>query len=359
MCGRWWPNRAAGTPNIGTSLVLSHILQHSTLNVDASGCTDQKLADDRWTILKAVNREAQRNLRKVRVLLNPRSGVSRSFGEIQEVFERYWDHPGIDLTFQFSKNFEDGQAKARRAVAEGVDTMLVVGGDGMVNSIGSVLIGTDVALGVVPTGSGNGFARHFDIPLIPQKAVQALADAHRRRIDVGLANSRPFFVTCSMAWDAAIVRTFEKSPVRGVLPYVLAGAYELIAYEPQSFRVKLDGGGPIDFKEPMVFTVANLTQFGGGARIAPTACPDDGDLELVVVARRDAPWLVRDLPKLWDGRVDQLDRVTTTRFSTLHVERENAAAIQVDGELIESQADVTITVEPRSLTVLVPIDPDV
>jgi len=291
--------------------------------------------------------------------MNPRSGLYSSFSEIQEVFEQYWDHPGNDLTFQFSKSFEDGLAKTQRAVDEGVDTILVVGGDGMVNSVGSVLVGTDVVLGVVPTGSGNGFARHFNIPLIPQKAVQALVYAERQKIDVGQANGRSFFVTCSMAWDAALVRTFEKSPVRGVLPYVFAGAYELIAYEPQSFKVRLDEGHPIAFEKPLVFTVANLTQFGGGARIAPNACPNDGYLELVVLEQKDAPWLVGGLPKLFDGRVDQLDRVTSKRFSTLHVHREKAAVIQVDGELIESQADVTITVMPRSLTVLVPIKPDV
>ena len=75
--------------------------------------------------------------------------------------------------------------------------------------------------------------------------------------------------------------------------------------------------------------------------------------------RKDAPWLVGDLPKLFDGRVDQLDRVTSKRFTSLQVNREKSAAIQVDGELIESQVDVTITVKPRSLTVLVPIKPDV
>jgi diacylglycerol kinase (ATP) len=298
-------------------------------------------------------------LRRVRVLINPHSGLSRSFGELQEVFERYWGNPEIDLSYQFSRSAEDGQGKARRAIDDGVDTILVAGGDGMVNSIGSVLVDTSVALGVIPTGSGNGFARHFNIPLIPQKAVQALAYSKRQRIDVGLANGQPFFVTCSMAWDAAIVRTFEKSPIRGMLPYVLAGAVELIAYEPQPFDVILDNTEHLHCDDPLVFTVANLTEFGGGARIAPNACPDDGFLELVVFARKDVPWLLSDLPKLFDGRVDQLDRVVSRRFSSLRVSRRTAAAIQVDGELVEAQADVAIEVKPRALTVLVPVQSDV
>ena len=297
----------------------------------------------------------QQRSRRVRVLINPRSGLSRSFGEIQEVFERFWDNPKIDLSYQFSKSAEDGQAKVRRAMADGVDTILVAGGDGMVNSIGSVLVDTPVALGVIPTGSGNGFARHFNIPLIPQKAVQTLAYSQRQRIDVGVANGQPFFVTCSMAWDAAIVRTFEKSPIRGILPYVLAGAYELIAYEPQPFEVTVDGRERMHCEDPLVFTAANLTEFGGGARVAPHACPDDGYLELVVVARKDAPWLLGDLPKLFDGRVNQLDRVVSRRFSSLHVVRRRPAAIQVDGELVDAPAEVHIEVKPKALTVLVPV----
>lgn len=295
-------------------------------------------------------------LRRVRVFINPHSGQFRSISDILTDFEKYWDHPELDLTYQFSKSLKDGVAKVKRAIDEGVDTVLVVGGDGMVNSIGSALVGSQVALGVIPTGSGNGFARHFNIPLIPQKAVQALAHARRQRIDVGTANGRPFFVTCSLAWDAALVRTFEKSPVRGILPYVLAGAYELIAYEPQSFRVTIDGHIQKTFENPLVFTLANLTQFGGGARIAPNACPDDGHLELVALTRKDAPWVIGEVHRLFDGTVDRIEKVTSIRFSSLDVHRDHPAPVQVDGELMDSVTEVAIRVLPKSLTVLVPMD---
>ncbi|MBN1268766.1 MAG: diacylglycerol kinase family lipid kinase [Kiritimatiellae bacterium] len=292
--------------------------------------------------------------RRVRVLINPKSGVWWSFGQMQEVLERCWDMPGVDLSYQFSNSKEDGQAKARRALDDGVDTILVVGGDGMVNSIGSVLVGHDVALGVIPAGSGNGFARHFGIPLNPEGAARALVDAERRRIDVGTANGRPFFVTCSMAWDGSLVRHFEKSPVRGVLPYVLAAAYELFEYESQSFEVVLDGAVLETYADPLVFTVANLTQFGGGAQIAPTAQPDDGYLELIVMLQRNAAKLLANLNRLFDGTINQLPEVRTRRFKQLEVRRERPAPIQVDGELVEADADVGVALLPRALTVLAP-----
>ncbi|MFH0881070.1 MAG: diacylglycerol kinase family protein, partial [Lentisphaerota bacterium] len=225
--------------------------------------------------------------RRVRVFVSARTGLARMSGVIHRELADHWDVKGIDLTYQISRNAEDGRQKARRAIKDGVDTLLVVGGDGIVSTIGCELVGSSVALGVIPTGSGNGFARHFGIPLSPGKAVRALAAADRRAIDVGTANGRPFFVTCGMAWDAALVRSFQRSPVRGVLPYVFAAAYEFLGYIPQPMEAVLDGRERLSFTDPVVFTIANLTQYGGGARIAPQACPDDGFLELVVMQQGD------------------------------------------------------------------------
>ena len=293
-------------------------------------------------------------LRRIRAMINPKSGTMYSSMAVLDALQQYWDIPAHDLTIQYSKSIEDGQRKARTAIRDGVDTILVVGGDGMVNSIGAELIGSDVALGVIPTGSGNGFARHFDIPLDPAKAAKALANATRKRIDVGRANGRSFFVTCSMAWDATIVRSFEKSPVRGVWPYVFAAVYEFLGFVPQPIEVKVDGNEPQTFNDSMVFTIANLTQFGGGARIAPKACPDDGFLELVVILRQDGPKMLPKLVRLFDGTLDEVPEVITKRFQHLSVKRSVPSPIQIDGELVELGADIEVEVVPDSLTVLVP-----
>ena len=292
--------------------------------------------------------------RKVRVMVGPRGARGIAGAAMLDALTRHWDTPAVDLTYQVSKSVDDGKRKVRGAIEEGVETILVVGGDGIVSSIGSELIGSPVALGVIPAGSGNGFARHFDIPLDASGAAAALVDAERHTIDVGTANGRPFLVTCSMAWDATVVRTFEKFPVRGILPYVLAAATELITYEPKPIRVILDGDEKITFKDPLIFTVANLTQYGGGAQIAPHACPDDGALELVTILRQDAPQVFGNMNKLFDGTLDSLPGVASKRFRTLDVHRARPGPIQLDGELVEAPADIEVRVMPKALTVLVP-----
>jgi diacylglycerol kinase family enzyme len=291
---------------------------------------------------------------KVRILINPNSGLGFALDRIRGALIEHWDKPGNDLTIQFSTSKEDGQAKARRAVDDGVGRLLVIGGDGMVNTIGSVLIGTDTAIGVIPAGSGNGFARHFNTPLNLTKAAVALASAEVQLIDVGYADGHPFFVTCSLAWDAALFDLFEKSPVRGVLPYIFSGVYKFFDYHPEAFSLLLDDKEEIIFKDPLVCTIANLTQYGGGAQIAPNAQADDGKLQLVTLRQGDLPWIVPMLGKLFDGTIDSLKEITTRSFTKLIVRRKEAGPMQLDGELVSAPAEVNISVRPRALKVLVP-----
>ena len=292
--------------------------------------------------------------KKVRILINPNSGLGNTLDQVRTALLEHWDLPGADLTMQFSKSKEDGQNKARCAIEDGVEILLVMGGDGMVNSIGSVLIGTDVALGVIPAGSGNGFARHFDIPLDVKKATIALATARTQPIDVGFANDHPFFVTCSLAWDAALVKGFEKSPVRGILPYIFAGVYEFFEYTPQPFTFLLDETEKLHVADPMLCTIANLTQFCGGAQIAPDAKSDDGKLQLITIRKKDFAKVLPMIGKVFDGTINNVKEIETHSFQTLTVRRENEGPMQLDGELLSAPAEVQIRVEARALNVLVP-----
>ena len=293
-------------------------------------------------------------LRKIRVLVNPKSGIGTSFDSFWGLVEKYWGGRHANVTYQFSNDIADGRLKAKHALEDGVDTILVAGGDGMVNSIGSVLVHTPVALGVIPTGSGNGFARHFGIPLDIPSAVESLARTRRRTIDVGTVNGHPFFVTCSLAWDAAIVQRFEAFPFRGIAPYVFAAAAEWFTYENQPIHATLDGAPTQIFPNPILFTVANLTQYGGGAQIAPKARPYDGFMELVVTLRPDLPLLLLNIARLFNGTIDQLPQITTRRFRILDIHRAKAMPIQMDGELVDAGRDIQVRLLPKALTVLVP-----
>lgn len=294
------------------------------------------------------------HIRKVRVLINRKSGMGTLLDPLFKAFDRYWEKPGCEVSYQFTQSKEDAVRKTRAAIADGVDALLVAGGDGTVSSVGEHLIGSDVALGVIPLGSGNGFARHFNIPLSPAQAVAALAAAQKVDIDVGFVDGSPFLVSCSMAWDAAIVRTFDKSPVRGVLPYIFSGVFELFEYKPQPAVIELDDGEIIKMDQPMIITCANLSQYGGGVVIAPDARADDGFLDLVLAKKEDVPMIIANLHSLRTGSISELPRVVYRRFQKMTVRRQEPSVIQLDGELIEWGATVDVRIQPKALRVLVP-----
>ncbi|MBS1262245.1 MAG: putative lipid kinase YegS [Calditrichaeota bacterium] len=296
----------------------------------------------------------QKDVRDVLVLFNPQSGVVFKPSDVINALSGTWDvEQGINLFYQESKSPEDGVAKVRRALERGTDTVIVVGGDGMVNTIGSQLVGTKTRLAVLPAGSGNGFARHFDIPVRPEKAAKALLAGQTMDIDVGFVNGRPFFITASLAWDAELAKGFERSPVRGIAPYVFAGIYRYFTYEPQVFKLTIDGQ-QIRIHRPLLMTAANLTQFGGGAKIAPDTRADDGLLTLVVVPHMEALELVSKIHHLFDGTIQTVPEVQTFAFSELKIDREREDPIQLDGELMEAGREITIKVKPKALRVIVP-----
>lgn len=290
---------------------------------------------------------------KIRVMINPRSGPMSALSRLYQGFEKHWNVEGVNLTYQISRSAEDGRIKARAAVEEEVDTLFIAGGDGMINSIGSELVGTDTTLAVIPTGSGNGFARHFGISLNCVDAISSYVHAEKRAIDVAALNQRPFFVTASMAWDAALVEHFERAPMRGILPYIFSAVHGYLEYVPQPVDLLLDESENLHIEKPLILTVANMTQYGSGAIIAPRAQPDDGVLELVAISKGGTN-LLTSLTKLFEGTLDSAKNVTTRRFSKLRVERQEPAPVQIDGELMETSANIEIGLLPESLNVLIP-----
>lgn len=297
-------------------------------------------------------RNADPYMKQVLVLINPKSGVSGPYRYIAAI-EKVWDASELDVSFQFSQSAQDGSDKVRRAIDRGADTVLVVGGDGMVNTIGSVLVNTPVRLGVLPAGSGNGFARHFKIPLHPTDAAEALLSGSTTAIDVGKVNDRLFFVTCSMAWDGALVETFEKYPFRGLVPYVLAGAQQLMEYRAQPFHVDIDGE-QMTLKHPLIFTVANLSQFGSEVFVAPDAKADSGDLELVSIEKNNIPLVLSQVHRFIEKTFHHHPLVTHRHFKKMTVRRETDSPIQIDGEVYDGGTLIEVEVLPSALNVIVP-----
>jgi YegS/Rv2252/BmrU family lipid kinase len=293
-------------------------------------------------------------MKNLLALLNPNSGPSDALADMMTAIRTVFDEdPDWRVFYQMSISKEDGQQKIREAKERDFDCVLLAGGDGMINSCLLPLMETGLPLYLLPTGSINGFARHFDIPLDSQEALESLKSGRTISMDIGMANGRPFSVTCSFAWEVEIVEIFEKLKIRGVLPYILSAAVTGMTYTPQKHRLEFDGN-MLEEENPLIMTVANVTEYSGMKLIAPPTSIQDGKLELIRVDREATGTLLSHLKRITDETAYELDDVHVTSVPSITVTREKDAPIQLDGELIEEDATVEITVRPKALQVRVP-----
>ncbi len=293
--------------------------------------------------------------KKVRIFYNRKSGPGSYLRRVQDAFSKHWKQTAEDLAWYFPSSLEESARMLDHALEDGTDCIIVGGGDGTVSSIGTQLIGKHVCMGVVPLGSGNGLARHFSQSLNPAEAVEELARGFVREMDVGYVNEHPFLVSASTAWDAAIVKAYNMSPIRGIGSYVFAGIYSFFEYSPKPVRMIIDESEIIDLDRPLLLTIGNLSGWGGGALIAKSADGSDGRLELVASRQQDAPLLLANISNVFDQGLVNLPNVICRKFKKLRVERMEAQPIQLDGELHEASKNLDITVKKSALKILVPM----
>jgi diacylglycerol kinase (ATP) len=245
-----------------------------------------------------------------------------------------------------------GAVIARDAVRDRADLIIAWGGDGTINEIASALVSGSIPLGIVPAGSGNGFARGLRLDMDRERALNDALDGRRHTIDVGELGGRLFFNLAGIGFDAHVARCFNALPGRGFARYVRTSLSELFRYQPRRYAIRCDGETIERLALMVVF--ANGSEYGNGARVAPDARLDDGQLDLVVVEPR-APW--RDALRtryLFDGSVGRRPGVLIRRITCAAVgDGPGPLGFHVDGEFGEAPAPITVRLHPAALTVMI------
>ena len=242
---------------------------------------------------------------------------------------------------------------ARQAVAAGCARVVAVGGDGTMNEVAQALVGTPVALALVPCGSGNGLARHLRVPLAPSAAIVLAADAGARVavIDTGTANGRPFFNAMGLGLDAEVSRRFSQGARRGLAAY--AGSVLAVFARRRRERCLIMADLRAEAIDVLLLAVANSDQYGNGAVIAPGARVDDGLLDLVAVPPVGLLGAMVLAGRLFLGNLDRGAGIRHLRGARFVIERPAPGLIHTDGECHEEAATVEIAVLPSSLCVVV------
>ncbi len=216
------------------------------------------------------------------VLLNPhaRGGARPPLNRVLRAFEA----AGWDAEVWAGSGSGWTEEAARRAVGQGVAAIFGAGGDGVLADVLPAVLDTDVALGVVPLGTGNVWARELGLPLDVQGAIGQQLAAPPARVDVGRANGRPFLVIASAGFDAEIVKLVESgTKVWGQVAYPLAGLSLATTVRGTRCRVQFDDEEPLEL-DLLVAIVTNGRLYGGVVSLAPRARLDDGLLDVVLFA---------------------------------------------------------------------------
>ena len=233
----------------------------------------------------------------------------------------------------------------------GFDAVIAVGGDGTVNEVARGLKDTRTALGIIPMGSGNGFARHLNIPMRPQKALEMINHSEPISVDYGLANGKVFVCTCGTGFDAVIADQFAASNKRGFMTYIRNTIAKAFTYKPQTYHIVGDG---LDVtQEAFLITFANANQWGNDAKIAPKASMQDGKMDIMLMSSHAILGSASLALRLFAGSIDNSYFMDTIRAKEVTVIREEKAPFHIDGDPVEMEKDIQIRIVPDGLRVLV------
>jgi YegS/Rv2252/BmrU family lipid kinase len=241
---------------------------------------------------------------------------------------------------------------AARALDDGCQLIVAVGGDGTINEVATALTGSNAVLGLVPCGSGNGLGRTLGIHGSVAHALRVVVDGRPRDLDTGLADGHPFFVAAGLGFEAEVSARFNRQPRRGLVRYLATSAALWRQHAPETCVITCDGLR--EARRVFTLSVANCDQYGNGARIAPGAQPDDGVLDLTAIP--PATWRngAALLTRLFLGTLNHRADVLRVRRRVFHVERERPGLIHTDGEVHLAGDHVEFSVRARSLRVMAP-----
>lgn len=244
----------------------------------------------------------------------------------------------------------------RSAVADGFGSLVVSGGDGTVNQAIQALARSDTALGVIPTGTGNVWAKEVGTPLDVLSAADALIAGRRARVDLGRANGRYFLTIAGVGFDARVTRVLEPKAKRrlGLAAYVMAGVAEALRLRGEDVTIALDGAQ--SRSRILMVSVSNSRLYGGVLKIAPDAYLDDGLLDVLVFRGRGLLETARHTGNTVLGRHRGDPEVDSHQVSRIRVEAKNPLPVQLDGDYF-CTTPVLIRVVPRALRVILPPGP--
>ena len=289
-------------------------------------------------------------MKNIAFIVNPVSGPktkNRITKLIRELLNKELFSPTV-VTTEYAGH---ATQLAQQFALEGYYAVIAVGGDGTINEVGKGLCGTNTALGIIPNGSGNGFARHLEISTRMNRAVEMLNNSEVISVDYCTVNDLPFFSTFGVGFDALVAQDFSNTS-RGLKGYIESILKDIFQYKPEQYHLQGEG---IDLTtSAFLINFANASQWGYDACIAPKASLQDGWMDVAIVSEFPlikAPELAW---QLFTKSIDENHYMHTIRAKEIMLERENESSpVHIDGTPTQMAKDLHIKIVEDGLKVLV------
>ena len=289
------------------------------------------------------------NKKRIVFILNPISGTISKAG-IPDLIEERLDKNKFDYNIVETQYAGHATELAKQAVEEEIDIVVAIGGDGTVNEVGRSLINTQTAMAILPCGSGNGLARHLNLPMNLKKCVDVINECDIRDLDYGIINDHPFFCTCGMGFDAFISMQFAQAGKRGPITYMQKVLEEGLKYQPETYEIE-DEDGVKRYKAFLV-SAANASQYGNNAYIAPQASMSDGLLDIIIMEPFDILEAPQVAIELFNKTLDKNLKIKTFRSKRIHIHRKKEGVIHYDGDPVLSSADIDISIVSKGINIV-------
>ncbi|WP_315511480.1 YegS/Rv2252/BmrU family lipid kinase [Hoylesella nanceiensis] len=287
--------------------------------------------------------------KKIVFIMNPISGTSDK-KDIPYLIEELLDKEQFDYSIRETEYAGHAYEIAKESKEQGIDIVVAVGGDGTVNEVGRALVHSNTALGIIPTGSGNGLARHLLIPMKIKGAIQVLNDCEITDLDYGIINDHPFFCTCGVGFDAFISEKFAEAGKRGPITYLENILKEGLKYEPETYEIEAENG--TIKKKAFLISCANASQYGNNAYIAPQASMSDGMIDVIIMEPFDALEASQISIEMFNKTLDKNNKIKTFRSKEIKIYRKAPGVIHYDGDPIETGKEIVVTLKEKGIKIL-------
>lgn len=288
--------------------------------------------------------------KKICFIVNPISGVGRQ-KVIEKLIDEQLDRTAFDYEISYTKAAKHAIEISTDAASRKVDIVVAVGGDGSINETAKGLLNSDTVMAIIPTGSGNGLARHLKIPLNLKKALHVINQGKQTTIDTIQMNDETFVNVAGIGFDAHIGWEFAKFGKRGLSSYLKVIAREFPSYKAGNYELTIDGKK--SEKKAYLISFANGSQWGNNAYIAPSADIADGIMDIAILSDFRFYNILSIGYKLFNKTLHTSSQLEIIKAKEVFV-KQNGIIAHIDGEPIEIGNEIRIRVNPLSLKVIVP-----